>query len=158
MPPSCADYDPVGERPLFDLNGRVAVVTRRMGQPGGGVGGRARGADARHDPRSRDSAARRGRRVRDSLEEGTIRVHECDFTDRGAVEAALGLLEVDWSAPHIFVNAAAIHAPPGAPSNDGLPPYELDTLVGLPLARALAEDEAILAADVVRTAAAAATR
>ncbi len=45
-----------------------------------------------------------------------------------------------------------------SPADEGLPPYELDTLVGLPLARALAEDEAILAADVVRTAAAAATR
>ena len=45
-----------------------------------------------------------------------------------------------------------------SPADEGLPPYELDALVGLPLARALAEDEAILAADVVRTAAAAATR
>jgi sialic acid synthase len=43
-----------------------------------------------------------------------------------------------------------------SPADEGLSPYELDTLVGLPLARALAEDEAILAADVVRTAAAAA--
>ena len=45
-----------------------------------------------------------------------------------------------------------------SPADEGLAPYELDTLVGLPLARALAEDEAILAADVVRTAASAATR
>jgi N-acetylneuraminate synthase/sialic acid synthase len=45
-----------------------------------------------------------------------------------------------------------------SPADEGLPPYELDTLVGLPLARALDEEEAILAADVVRTAAAAATR
>ena len=33
-----------------------------------------------------------------------------------------------------------------SPADEGLPPYELDALVGLPLARALAEDEAILAA------------
>ena len=45
-----------------------------------------------------------------------------------------------------------------SPADEGLAPYELDALIGLPLARALAEDEAILAADVVRTAAAAATR
>jgi len=45
-----------------------------------------------------------------------------------------------------------------SPADEGLPPYELDALIGLPLVRALAEDEAILAADVVRTAAAAATR
>ena len=45
-----------------------------------------------------------------------------------------------------------------SPADEGLPPYALDALLGLPLARALAEDEAILAADVIRTAAAAATR
>ena len=42
-----------------------------------------------------------------------------------------------------------------SPADEGLPPYELDALLGLPLARALGEDEAILAADVVRMAAAA---
>ena len=42
-----------------------------------------------------------------------------------------------------------------SPADEGLAPYELDALLGLPLARALAEDEAILVADVVRTAAAA---
>jgi len=46
-----------------------------------------------------------------------------------------------------------------SPADEGLPPYALDELLGLPLARALAEEEAILAADVVRAAApAAATR
>jgi N-acetylneuraminate synthase/sialic acid synthase len=46
-----------------------------------------------------------------------------------------------------------------SPADGGVPPYALDELLGLPLVRALAEEEAILAADVVRTpAAAAATR
>jgi N-acetylneuraminate synthase/sialic acid synthase len=46
-----------------------------------------------------------------------------------------------------------------SPADEGVPPYALDELLGLPLVRALAEEEAILAADVVRTpAAAAATR
>jgi sialic acid synthase len=40
-----------------------------------------------------------------------------------------------------------------SPADEGLPPYVLDELVGRPLARALAEDEAIAAADVVAGAA-----
>jgi sialic acid synthase len=45
-----------------------------------------------------------------------------------------------------------------SPADEGLPPYELERLLGLPLARALAEDEAIGAADVVPVPSAAATR
>ena len=45
-----------------------------------------------------------------------------------------------------------------SPADGGLPPYELDGLLGLTLRRPLAEDEAILASDVVRAASAAATR
>jgi N-acetylneuraminate synthase/sialic acid synthase len=41
-----------------------------------------------------------------------------------------------------------------SPADEGLPPYELDGLLGGTLSRALAEDEAILATDVARTAAA----
>jgi N-acetylneuraminate synthase/sialic acid synthase len=44
-----------------------------------------------------------------------------------------------------------------SPADEGLPPYLLDELLGLPLTRALAEDEAIHAADVARAASAAAT-
>ena len=35
-----------------------------------------------------------------------------------------------------------------SPADEGLPPYRLDELIGLSLLRALAEDEAVLAADV----------
>jgi N-acetylneuraminate synthase/sialic acid synthase len=45
-----------------------------------------------------------------------------------------------------------------SPADEGLPPHELDGLLGLTLARALHDDEAILASDVVRTAPVAATR
>jgi sialic acid synthase len=45
-----------------------------------------------------------------------------------------------------------------SPADEGLPPYELDELLGCTLRRPLAEDEAVLAADVVRTASTAPTR
>jgi NAD(P)-dependent dehydrogenase (short-subunit alcohol dehydrogenase family) len=57
------------------------------------------------------------------IDDGTIRVHQCDVTDRSQVEAALVLVEVDWGTPHLLVNAAAIDAPPDAPVSE-VGPFE----------------------------------
>ena len=110
--------------PLFDLAGRVAVVTGGMGQLGSelavalaGRGMRVAILDVETEPRPAAAALRTG------LEEGEIRVHQCDVTDRGAVEAALALVEVDWGLPHFLVNAAAIDAPPDAPPSE-VGPFE----------------------------------
>ena len=58
-----------------------------------------------------------------ALEDGTVRVHACDVTDRAQVEAALALVEADWGVPDLLVNAAAIDAPPDAPA-DEVGPFE----------------------------------
>ena len=50
-------------------------------------------------------------------------MHRCDVTDRGAVEAALALVEVDWGVPNLLVNAAAIDSPPDAPAAE-VGPFE----------------------------------
>ena len=121
--------------PLFDLAGRVAVVTGGMGQLGSelavalaGRGMRVAILDLETEPRASAAALRTG------LEEGTIRVHRCDVTDRGAVEAALAVVEVDWGVPHLLVNAAAIDAPPDAPASEvgpfeDVPPEALQRVV-----------------------------
>ena len=110
--------------PLFDVSGRVAVVTGGLGQLGAALS---------------TSLAARGMRVaildletqppvgaadlRAAIDEGTIRPHACDVTDRDAVEAALAIVEADWGVPHLLVNAAAIDAPPDAPAED-VGPFE----------------------------------
>jgi len=91
--------------PLFDLSGRVAVVTGGMGQLG-----RVYAA----------GLAERGMRVATfdiasgDAPEG-VRAYEIDITDRAAIEQALRGIETEWEAPHVLVNNAALDSPPDAP-------------------------------------------
>ena len=110
--------------PLFDLTGRVAVVTGGMGQLGAELavalatrGMRVAILDLETTPRSGAPG------LVTALEEGTVRAHACDVTDRAQVEAALALVEVDWGVPDLLVNAAAIDAPPDAPAEE-VGPFE----------------------------------
>ena len=103
--------------PLFDLEGRVAVVTGGMGQLGAAlaVGLAERGmrvaiVDTETAPRPGTAG------LATAIEDGSVRVHACDVTDRRALEAALALVEADWGVPHLLLNAAAIDSPPDAPA------------------------------------------
>jgi NAD(P)-dependent dehydrogenase (short-subunit alcohol dehydrogenase family) len=117
--------------PLFDLSGRVAVVTGGMGQLGAEVsvalaarGVRVAILDVETAPRAGAAGLRTG------LDEGAISAQECDVTDRAQVEAALALVEGDWGVPDLLVNAAAVDAPPDAPAAE-VGPFEevpLDSL------------------------------
>ena len=91
--------------PLFDLTGRVAVVTGGMGQLGQVyVSG----------------LVERGMRVAvldvapGDLPEGA-RAFAVDITDRVAIEAAEREIEAEWGVPHLLVNNAALDSPPDAP-------------------------------------------
>lgn len=99
--------------PLFDLEGRVAVVTGGMGQLGqvylAGL-------------------AERGMRVAGfDIEDGTVpegaRAFRVDVTDRAALQAALDKLAADWGVPHVLINNAALDSPPDAPAEE-VGPFE----------------------------------
>ncbi len=97
--------------PLFDLSGRVAVVTGGLGQLGSVyVQGLAeRGMKVAIF----DIAAVEG-------EPGRFRV---DVTDRASIEAATERLIADWGVPHLLVNNAALDSPPDAPPEE-VGPFE----------------------------------
>lgn len=99
--------------PLFDLSGRVAVVTGGMGQLGMVYAA---------------GLAERGMRVA-SLDlaagetpEG-VRAYGCDVTDRVAIQAALQEIEAEWGTPHLLVNNAGLDSPPDAPAEE-VGPFE----------------------------------
>jgi NAD(P)-dependent dehydrogenase (short-subunit alcohol dehydrogenase family) len=98
---------------LFDLAGRVAVVTGGLGQLGqvylAGL-------------------AERGMRVA-SLDVAAgdvpagVRAYEVDVTDRSSVAGVLDDLVADWGVPHVLVNNAALDSPPDAPAEE-VGPFE----------------------------------
>jgi NAD(P)-dependent dehydrogenase (short-subunit alcohol dehydrogenase family) len=91
--------------PLFDLTGRVAVVTGGLGQLG-----------AVYVQGLRD----RGMKVAvfDVAADDPV-----DITDRSAVEAATERVIAEHGVPHLLVNNAALDSPPDAPAEE-VGPFE----------------------------------
>ena len=101
--------------PLFDLSGRVAVVTGGLGQLGAEYVGAlaARGAwvaiyDVAAEPGDGD---------------GRVRTYRVDVTSRESVEAATRDVVREWGVPHVLVNNAALDSPPDAPAEE-VGPFE----------------------------------
>jgi NAD(P)-dependent dehydrogenase (short-subunit alcohol dehydrogenase family) len=99
--------------PLFDLEGRVAIVTGGMGQLGqvylAGL-------------------AERGARVASfDTEDGSVpdgaKGLVVDVTDRSSIQRALDGVVAEWGVPHVLVNNAALDSPPDAPA-DEVGPFE----------------------------------
>jgi NAD(P)-dependent dehydrogenase (short-subunit alcohol dehydrogenase family) len=98
---------------LFDLEGRVAVVTGGMGQLGSVYV---------------QGLVERGMRVAvlDTASgelPGGARAFTVDVTDRAALVAATRELEAEWGVPHLLVNNAALDSPPDAPAEE-VGPFE----------------------------------
>ena len=91
--------------PLFDLSGRVAVVTGGLGQLGALYV---------------DGLEERGMKVAvwDVAADDAV-----DVSDRVAVEAATERVAAEWGVPHLLVNNAALDSPPDAPEEE-VGPFE----------------------------------
>ena len=91
--------------PLFDLSGRVAVVTGGLGQLGAEY---VRGLTGR------------GMKVAvfDVDAEEPV-----DVTDRASIETATERVIAEWGVPHLLVNNAGLDSPPDAPAEE-VGPFE----------------------------------
>lgn len=98
---------------LFDLSGRVAVVTGGMGQLGSVYAA---------------GLAERGMRVAIFDVESAdtpdgVKAYEVDVTNRAALEQATSAVEAEWGVPHLLVCNAGLDSPPDAPA-DEVGPFE----------------------------------
>ena len=100
--------------PLFDLGGRVVVVTGGLGQLGRQYGR----ALVEHGAR----VVLLDRRADEGVEraEGVLELR-ADVTDRASLEAALARVEDVWETPFGLVNNAALDAPPDADARENGP-------------------------------------
>ena len=96
---------------LFDLSGRVAVVTGGLGRLGSVYV---------------DGLTERGMKVAVfdvATRETAPGAHRVDVTDRASIEAATGRVLAEWGVPHVLVNNAALDSPPDAPPEE-VGPFE----------------------------------
>ena len=107
---------------LFDISGRVVVMTGGLGQLGRSYtlglvdrGARVAVLDSRVDEEL--VRERYGDRAGD---EGLMFVPS-DVTQRSSIEAGLETVNASWGVPHALVNNAALDSPPGAPAEENGP-------------------------------------
>jgi NAD(P)-dependent dehydrogenase (short-subunit alcohol dehydrogenase family) len=101
---------------LFDVSGRVVVITGGFGQLGSEY------AVALADRGARvalfdlvEEQKQPGADLAPGFADGSIRAWQVDVTDRSSVEHALGEVVSAWEVPQVLINNAAVDAPPDAP-------------------------------------------
>ena len=115
---------PGAEPSLFDVSGRVVVVTGGLGQLGRQFTRALLGAGAR--VAIFDAAAQSERvaeRLGDLAQHPNLLWQRVDVTRRESIREAVGHVAERWEAPHALVNNAALDSPPGAPAAEN-GPYE----------------------------------
>jgi NAD(P)-dependent dehydrogenase (short-subunit alcohol dehydrogenase family) len=106
--------------PLFDLTGRVAVVTGGMGQLGAEYAAGLAERGMKVAIFDLETAPAPGA---PDLSSEAIRAFVVDVTDRESIERALGEVVAAWGVPHLLVNNAGIDAPPDSPAAE-VGPFE----------------------------------
>jgi NAD(P)-dependent dehydrogenase (short-subunit alcohol dehydrogenase family) len=99
--------------PLFDLEGRVAIVTGALGQLGQVYAA---------------GLAERGMRVASfDVASGELpngaRAYRVDVTDRASVAEGVAQVVADLGVPHVLINNAGLDSPPDAPAEE-VGPFE----------------------------------
>jgi NAD(P)-dependent dehydrogenase (short-subunit alcohol dehydrogenase family) len=106
--------------PLFDVRGRVVIVTGGLGQLGRRFSQTLRDRGARVvvlDVAIDD--ARVSERYGDDRTD--LMFVEADVTDAASLDAALAAIQQAWGVPDALINNAAIDAPPNAPPEENGP-------------------------------------
>lgn len=105
---------------MFDLNGRVVVVTGGMGQLGTQFTGALAEQGARVVVLDLDVSPGKRPALPASIKDRVLYL-AADVCRREALEQALKEIEQEWETPFGLINNAAIDAPPNAPASENGP-------------------------------------
>lgn len=106
---------------LFDLGGRVVVVTGGLGQLGRAFAAALVEHGARVAVVDVPAAGHRFAEAFPGVGEDRLRFHGADVTSRADQERVLAEITAAWDVPYGLVNNAAIDSPPNAPATENGP-------------------------------------
>jgi NAD(P)-dependent dehydrogenase (short-subunit alcohol dehydrogenase family) len=105
------------EKNLFNVSGRIAIITGGLGQIGAEFVKEFLGREALVAVFSRnvDEEKRKKAFSPDVLANPSLRFFSVDITDKESIVSALDEVEALWGTPHILINNAGIDTQPSAP-------------------------------------------
>ncbi len=109
---------------IFNLKGKIAVITGGMGQLGKIYaeafvknGAKVAILDQDKEPKEKSDTVNSG------FAEGNIKAYQVDITKKNEVTTALQQVVSDLGVPHVLINNAAIDSPPSSPASE-VGPFE----------------------------------
>lgn len=104
--------------PLFDLSGRVIIVTGGLGQLGRSYTRALVERGARVAVLENRGSASDLRDIFPSIDRDRMMLVRADVTQRRTLDQALAAIADQWDAPYGLINNAALDAPPDAPAEE----------------------------------------
>lgn len=107
---------------LFDVSGKIVVITGGLGQLGRQFGTALieRGAKVAVfdlQAKEEDVSGNYG----NCVDKNNLILIKVDITKRNSIESALKRVNKQWGIPHALINNAALDSPPNAPANENGP-------------------------------------
>jgi NAD(P)-dependent dehydrogenase (short-subunit alcohol dehydrogenase family) len=102
---------------LFDVSGKIAIVTGGLGQLGAQFSNEliSRGAKVAVFNRTLRPESIEKLFSKGSRDAGVVQFHQVDITDSASIQKALGQVVSEWGVPDILINNAGIDTQPSAP-------------------------------------------
>lgn len=108
-------------RDLFDIEGRIAIVTGGLGQLGRAFVGDLADAGAKVAIFARRPVDAAGVAALFPGRADRVRVFDASVTDRAAIATATEAICADWGVPQVLVNNAGIDSKPNGPADQNCP-------------------------------------
>ncbi|HAP57147.1 MAG TPA: short-chain dehydrogenase [Sphaerochaeta sp.] len=103
--------------PLFDVSGKIVVITGGLGQIGAEFVKEFLRRDANVAVLSRTASAQKAEKAltKEFAQHANLLLVQADITNKNSINNALDVVEAKWSVPDVLINNAGIDTQPSAP-------------------------------------------